>query len=64
MGFKVGDTMGGLATKQERARRLGQAMDANTMKWLGAFLYAQHELVARWPVDQPLIGRLRINISR
>ena len=42
MGYKVGATMGGLATRQQRLTRLGQAMDGNTMRWLGAFLYATY----------------------
>ena len=64
LGFNVGDTKGGLATPIQRSERIGRAMDANTMKWLGAFLYAQHELVAQKPVDQPLVGICRIGISR
>ena len=32
-------TNGGLATREERTKRLGQAMDGNTMRWLGSFLY-------------------------
>ena len=41
MGYEIGSTCGGLATPKERIHRLGQAMDGNTMRWLGAFLYAQ-----------------------
>ena len=44
MGYRVDDTMGGLATEQERAERLGQAMDGNTSRWMGAFLSAAHTL--------------------
>ena len=40
MGYKVGSTDGGLATIQQRTHRLGQAMEGNTMRWLGAFLHA------------------------
>ena len=31
---------GGLATIKQRVTRLGQAMDGNTMRWLGVFLHA------------------------
>ena len=40
MGYKVGSTNGGLATINQRTKRLGQAMEGNTMRWLGAFLHA------------------------
>ena len=40
MGYKPDATYAGLATIAERAERLGRAMDANTMRWLGAFLHA------------------------
>ena len=43
MGYAIGDTAGGHATVQQRATRLGQAMDGNTMRWLSAFLYAQQQ---------------------
>ena len=35
MGYAIGDTAGGHATVKQRATRLGQAMDGNTMRWLG-----------------------------
>ena len=44
MGYRVDDTMGGLATDKQRAERLGQAMDWNTSRWMGAFLSAAHTL--------------------
>ena len=44
MGYRVDDTMGGLATEKQRAERLGQAMDGNTSRWMGAFLLAAHTL--------------------
>ena len=44
MGYRVDDTQGGLATDQERTSRLGQAMDGNTLRWMGAFLSAAHTL--------------------
>ena len=40
MGYKIGATCGRLATIQQRSARLGQAMDGNTMRLLGAFLHA------------------------
>ena len=64
MGFKVGDTEGSLATRYQSTSRLGQAMNVKTMKWLGAFLYAQHERVAKMPVDEPLRGIHRIGMLR
>ena len=44
MGYRPDDTMGGLATDKQRAERLGQAMDGNTSRWMGAFLSAAHTL--------------------
>ena len=44
MGYRVDDTRGGLATESERAARLGQAMDGNTLKWMGAYLSAAYTL--------------------
>ena len=44
MGYRPDDTVGGLATDKERAERLGQAMDGNTSRWMGAFLSAAHTL--------------------
>lgn len=36
----IGDTSGGGATEQQHATRMGQAMDENAMRWLGALLHA------------------------
>ena len=44
MGYNIDDTKGGLATDAERASRLGQAMDGNTLRWMGAYLSAAHTL--------------------
>ena len=44
LGDRVDDSMGGLATDIERAARLGQAMDGNTLRWMGAFLSGAHSL--------------------
>ena len=44
MGYKLDSTMGGLATKAERSLRLGQAMDGNTIRRFGAFLYAANNI--------------------
>ena len=49
MGYDIGSTCGGLATPQERSKRLGQAMDGNTMRWLGAFLYAEQKRLILHP---------------
>ena len=49
MGYQMGETCGGLATPQQRAKRLGQAMDGNTMRWFGAFLYAQQQRLILQP---------------
>ena len=38
LGYRVGETAGGLANPSQRAVRLGQAMDGNTMRWMRAFL--------------------------
>ena len=43
MGYPIGFTMGGQATPQERSKRLGQAMDGNTIRWFGAFLHAEQK---------------------
>ena len=47
MGCNIGDTSGGHATPQQRASQLGQAMDGNTMRWLGAFFYAQQQHIGQ-----------------
>ena len=44
LGYNIDDSMGGLSTDRERAERLGQAMDGNTLRWMGAFLSAAHTL--------------------
>ena len=50
MGYAIDATKAGHVTDTQRALRLGQAMDANTMRWLGAFLYAtQHPGVQETP---------------
>lgn len=38
MGYLAGSTMGGVATNAQRAARLGQAKDGNSMRWWGGFL--------------------------
>ena len=38
LGYRVGETASGLATPTQRVVRLGQAMDGNTMRWMGAFM--------------------------
>ena len=63
LGYNMGDTMGGLATRAQRSRRLGQAMDCNTMKWLGAFLYAEHVHWDKQPRGPPDHGKYTIGIS-
>ena len=42
MGYPVGIIAGGLATPAQRSSRLGQALDGNTLRWMGAFLHATH----------------------
>lgn len=42
LGYRIDSTNGGLATDLQRVKRLGQAMAGNTMRWLGAFLYATY----------------------
>ena len=40
LGFYAGDTVTSGVTEDQRAIRLGRALDGNTMRWLGAFLHA------------------------
>ena len=40
MGYAIDATMAAHVTVVERTMSLGQAMDANTMRWFGAFLFA------------------------
>lgn len=53
MGFKIDATKAEHATISQRAIRLGQAMDGNTMRWSGAFLYATQRTTSRVDVDNP-----------
>ena len=50
MGYKIGSTNGGMATDKQRIHRLGQAMDGNTMRWLGAFLHATQQYTLQPPL--------------
>ena len=40
LGYAAGDTMAAGVTADERAIRLGRALEGNTMRWLEAFLHA------------------------
>ena len=40
LGFHAGDTATPGITEDQRAVRLGRALDGHTMRWLGAFLHA------------------------
>ena len=40
LGFHAGDTAAPGVTADARAIRIGRALNANTMRWLGAFLHA------------------------
>ena len=40
LGFQSDDTATPGVTSAARAIRIGRALDANTMRWLGAFLHA------------------------
>ena len=40
MGYAIDATKAAHVTVFQRTMRLGQAMDANTMRWFGAFLFA------------------------
>ena len=40
LGFQVNDTAASGVTADARAIRIGRALDAHTMRWLGAFLHA------------------------
>ena len=42
MRYPVGITAEGLATPAQRSSRLEQALDGNTLRWMGAFLQATH----------------------
>ena len=40
LGYAAGDTAAPGVIEAERAIRLGRALEGNTMRWLGAYLYA------------------------
>ena len=40
LGYTLGDTAAAGVSDEDRAVRLGRALDATTMRWLGAILYA------------------------
>ena len=42
LGYAAGDTAVPGVTENERAIRLGRALEGNTMRWLGAYLHASH----------------------
>ena len=42
LGYAAGDTTAPGVTQEERAIRLGRALEGNTMRWLGAYLHASH----------------------
>ena len=43
LGYLPGDTAAPGISDEERAIRLGRALDANVMRYLGAYLYASQE---------------------
>ena len=49
MGYEPDATKSAHVTIQQRAQRLGQAMDGNTMRWLGAYLYATQTCISANP---------------
>ena len=40
LGYNRGDTQAAGVSDEERSIRIGRALDANTMRWLGAILHA------------------------
>ena len=40
LGFNRGDTAAMGVSDEDRSIRIGRALDANTMRWLGAILHA------------------------
>ena len=50
MGYRIDATLAGHVTIQQRAQRLGQAMDGNTMRWLCTYLYATQLSISPTPV--------------
>ena len=57
MGYKSDATCAAHVTIQQRAERLGRAMDGNTMRWFGAFLHAtQSDIVAQPRVSNSALG--------
>ena len=40
LGYTLGDTAAAGVSDEDRAVRLGRALDGTTMRWLGAILYA------------------------
>ena len=56
MGYTIDATKAGHVTILQRTMRLGQAMDANTMRWFGAFLFATQMCLPQSTPDTPTGG--------
>ena len=51
MGYEPDATKSAHVTIQQRAQRLGQAMDGNTMRWLGAYLSLRRHVYQQGRLD-------------
>ena len=56
MGYAIDATKAGHVTILQRTMRLEQAMDANTMRWFGAFLFATQTCLPQSTPDTPTGG--------
>ena len=60
MGYAIDATKAAHVTIQQRTMRLGQAMDANTMRWFGAFLFVTQTTVPPTALDTTNGGGFRV----
>ena len=60
MGYQIDATKAAHVTIQQRIMRLGQAMDANTMRWFGAFLFATQVSVQDPTLDKSTGGGFKV----
>ena len=51
-GYGIDATKTGHVTIHQRSTRIGQAMDGNTMRWLGAFIFATQRAISTTPTEK------------
>ena len=63
MGYAIDATKAAHVIVLQRTMRLGQAMDANTMRWFGAFLFATQISLTKSKHDTTTKGDLMSNVA-